>query len=73
MESAGRTFPADVSTVRVTGGPEFIETVAGLCSWGVDVEDDGRRVENNLKEVEDEESGERNVNDALYLFVAERG
>jgi DNA-directed RNA polymerase subunit M/transcription elongation factor TFIIS len=70
---SGSTFPTDVSTIRLTGDPEFIETVAGLFTWIVDMEDYSRRVEINLKETEDRETGETTGNYALYLSVAERG
>lgn len=69
----GSTFPTDISTIRLTGDPAFVETVAGLFTWIVDVEDYSRRVEINLKETEDKETGERTGNYALYLSVAERG
>ena len=69
----GSTFPTDISTVRVTGSADFIETVAGLFSWIVDMEDYSRRVEINLKQTEDKETGEQTGNFALYLSVAERG
>lgn len=69
----GSTFPEDISTVRLTGDPRFIETVAGLFSWIVDMEDYSRRVEINLKETEDKETGEQTGNYALYLSLAERG
>lgn len=69
----GSTFPTDISTVRLTGHAEFIETVAGLFSWIVEMEDYSRRVEINLKETEDKETGEQTGNYALYLSVAERG
>lgn len=69
----GSTYPTDVSNIRVTGDPEFIETIAGLFRWIVDMEDYSRRVEINLKETEDRETGEETGNYALYLSVAERG
>lgn len=69
----GSTFPTDISTIRLTGHAEFIETVAGLFSWIVEMEDYSRRVEINLKETEDKETGEQTGNYALYLSVAERG
>lgn len=70
---SGSTFPTDISTIRLTGDPNFIETVAGLFSWIVDMEDYSRRVEINLKETEDKETGRETGNYALYLSVAERG
>ena len=69
----GSTFPTDISTIRVTGSAEFIETVAGLFTWVVDMEDYSRRVEINLKQTEDKDTGEQTGNFALYLSVAERG
>jgi DNA-directed RNA polymerase subunit M/transcription elongation factor TFIIS len=69
----GSTFPTDISTIRLTGHAEFIETVAGLFSWIVEMEDYSRRVEINLKETEDKETGEQTGNYALYLSVADRG
>lgn len=69
----GSSYPADISNIRVTGDPHFIETIAGLFSWIVDMEDYSRRVEINLKETEDRETGEETGNYALYLSVAERG
>lgn len=69
----GSTYPSDVSNIRITGDPEFIETIAGLFQWVVGMEDYSRRVEINLKETEDRETGETTGNYALYLSVAERG
>lgn len=69
----GSSYPADISNIRVTGDPQFIETIAGLFSWIVDMEDYSRRVDINLKETEDRETGEETGNYALYLSVAERG
>ncbi|ERG99022.1 MAG: hypothetical protein J07HQX50_00164 [Haloquadratum sp. J07HQX50] len=69
---SGSTFPADISTIRLTGDPQFIETVAGLFSWIVNMEDYSRRVEINLQETEDRDSGETTGNYALYLSVADR-
>ncbi len=69
----GSTYPTDISNIRVTGDPQFIETIAGLFRWIVDMEDYSRRVEINLKETEDRETGEKTGNYALYLSVAERG
>lgn len=69
---SGSTFPTDISTIRLTGDPEFIETIAGLFSWIVDMEDYSRRVEINLKQVEERDTGETTDNYALYLSVAER-
>lgn len=69
---SGSTFPTDISTIRLTGDPQFIETVAGLFSWIVNMEDYSRRVEINLQKTEDRDTGETTENYALYLSVAER-
>lgn len=69
---SGSTFPTDISTIRLTGDPQFIETVAGLFNWFVDMEDYSRRVEINLQKTEDRDTGETTGNYALYLSVAER-
>lgn len=70
---SGSTFATDISKIRVTGNPEFIETIAGLFSWFIDMEDYSRRVEINLQQTKEKESGELTGNYALYLSVAERG
>jgi hypothetical protein len=68
----GSTFPTDISTIRLTGDALFIETVAGLFQWMVDMEDYSRRVQINLQETEDRDTSELTGNYALYLSVAER-
>lgn len=70
---SGSTFPTDISTIRLTGDPQFIETIAGLFAWIVDMEDYSRRVEINLKKTDDRETGMETGNYALYLSVTERG
>jgi hypothetical protein len=69
----GSTYPASISNIRVTGDPAFIETVAGLLKPIQDLEGAGTRVEINLQQTEDRDSGELTGNYALYLSVAERG
>jgi len=69
---SGSTFPTDISTIRLTGDAHFLETIAGLFTWIVDMEDYSRRVEINLKETEDRATGESTGNYALYLNVTER-
>lgn len=69
----GSTYPTSISNIRLTGDPEFIETVAGLFKPILDFEDSATRVEINLQETEDRDSGELTGNYALYLSVAERG
>lgn len=70
---SGSTFPTDISTIRLTGDPQFIETIAGVFTWIVDMEDYSRRVEINLKKTDDRETGKETGNYALYLSLTERG
>jgi hypothetical protein len=69
----GSTYPSSISNIRVTGDPAFIETVAGLLKPIQGLEGAGTRVEINLQQTEDRDSGELTGNYALYLSVAERG
>lgn len=70
---SGSTYPTDISTIRLTGDPEFVETVAGLFKTITQFESGNTRVEVNLQETEDRDTGEDTGNYALYLSVAERG
>lgn len=69
----GSTYPTSISNIRVTGDPAFVETVAGLLKPIQDLEGAGTRVEINLQQTEDRDTGELTGNYALYLSVAERG
>ena len=69
---SGSTYAADVSNVRVTGDAAFVETVAGLFRPLLETESRRTRLEINLQETEDRETGEPTGNYALYLGVAER-
>lgn len=71
-EHSGSTYPTSISNIRLTGDPQFIETVAGLFKSITDFEDNHTRVEINLQRTEDRDSGELTDNYALYLSVAER-
>jgi hypothetical protein len=68
----GSTYPTSISNIRITGDPAFIETVAGLLKPIQDLEGSGTRVEINLQQTEDRDSGELTGNYALYLSVADR-
>lgn len=70
---SGSTYPASISNIRITGDPAFIETVAGLLKPIQEREGPGTRVEINLQQTEDRDTGEMTGNYALYLSVAERG
>jgi hypothetical protein len=54
----GSTYPSSTSNIRVTGDPALIETVAGLLKPIRDLEGAGTRVEINLQQTEDRDSGE---------------
>lgn len=69
----GSSYPTSVSNVRITGDPTFVETVAGLLKPIQQLEDTSTRVEINLQETEDRDTGEFTENYALYLSVADRG
>jgi hypothetical protein len=69
----GSTYPTSISNIRITGDPAFIETVAGLLKPILDLEGSGTRVEVNLQQTEDRDTGDLTGNYALYLSVAERG
>lgn len=69
----GSSYPTSISNIRVTGDPAFIETIAGLLKPITELEQGRTRVELNLQQTEDRESGELNGNYALYLSIAERG
>ena len=69
----GSKYPTEISDVRVTGAPEFIETIAGLLKPLQKLENDKTRLELNLQQTEDRDTGELTDNYALYMSVAERG
>lgn len=68
----GSTYATSVSNIRITGDPQFIETVAGLFKSIQDFEDEHTRIEINLQQTENKETGELTGNYALYLSVARR-
>ena len=69
---SGSSYPTSVSNIRITGDPKFIETIAGLFKPIQSFEDGHTRVEINLQQTEDKETGEKTGNYALYLSVAHR-
>lgn len=69
----GSTYPTEISNIRITGTPEFIETVAGLLQPLEDCEGMNTRLEINLQRTNDRDTDELTDNYALYLNVAERG
>jgi len=69
----GSTYPTSISNIRITGDAQFVETVAGLLKPIQYLEGGNTRVEINLQQTEDRETGETTGNYALYLSVAQRG
>lgn len=70
---SGSKYPTDISTVRLTGGPEFVSAAGSLLKPILDFEDDNTRVEIKLQQTENRDTGELTDNYALYLSVADRG
>lgn len=70
---SGSKYATEISDIRVTGSPEFVEAVGSLFKPLLDFEDDETRLEINLQQTEDRDTGDLTDNYALYLSVAERG
>lgn len=70
---SGSKYATDISTIRITGQADFIEAVASRLRPLLDFEDDTTRVELNLQQTEDRDTGELTDNYALYVSVADRG
>lgn len=70
---SGSKYSTKISNIRLTGGPEFIEAAGSLLKPLLDFEDEDTRVEINLQQSEDRDTGELTENFALYLSIAERG
>lgn len=69
----GSKYPTEISDIRVTGSPEFVEAVGSLFKPLLEFEGEETRLEINLQRTEDRDTGELTDNYALYLSVAERG
>ena len=69
----GSKYATEISGVRVTGAPEFVEAVAGLLKPLRELEAEETRLELSLQQTEHRETGARTDNYALYISVAERG
>lgn len=70
---SGSKYATEISDIRITGSPEFVEAVGSLFKPLLDFEDEETRIEINLQLTEDRNTGELTDNYALYLSVAERG
>lgn len=68
----GSTYPTEISNVRLTGGPEFIEAAGSLMKPLLEFENATTRVELNVQQTQDRETEELTDNYALYISVAER-
>lgn len=68
----GSTFETDISNIRVTGDARFIETIAGLLTPLLNLENDETRVALYLKRTKVRDTENHTGNYALYLSVAER-
>jgi hypothetical protein len=72
-EFSGSKYATEISDIRVTGAPEFVEAVGSLFKPLLQFEGEDTRLEINLQRTEDRDTGELTDNYALYLSVAERG
>lgn len=73
-DHSGSTYPEEISNFRVTGSPEYITEMAKFVTWFLDFEGIDTRVEVNLQQVEDRDTGELQDDVyALYLSAAQRG
>jgi hypothetical protein len=70
---SGSKYPTEISDLRVTGAPEFVEAVASRLKLLLEFEDETTRLEINLQRTENRDTGELTENYALYLSVAKRG
>lgn len=70
---SGSKYPTEISGIRITGGPEFVEAVGSLFKPLLQFEGEETRLEINLQRTECRDTGELTDNYALYLSVAERG
>lgn len=70
---SGSKYATSVSSIRVTGDPVFVESVARFFREFSTFENEQTRLEINLQRTEDRDTGELTDNYALYLSVAERG
>lgn len=70
---SGSKYATEISDIRITGSPEFVEAAGSLFKPLLEFENDTTRLEINLQQAEDRDTGELTDNYALYISVAERG
>lgn len=69
---SGSLMGTDISSIRVSGDPEFITKFAALMKPILEFEASDTRLEINLGQVEDNDTNELTDNYSLYLNVADR-
>ena len=69
----GDRFPKPNSEIRIKGGPEFLETVAGLVKAFADYESVGTRLDIKLQKIKNRETGAETDTWSMYLKAVERG
>ena len=72
-DAEGSTYASPASEVRISGTPEFVETVAGLLKPFIATETDKTRLNINLQPIKDRDTGKITENYALHLHAVERG
>jgi hypothetical protein len=72
-DHSGSKYATEISSIRITGAPDFVETVAALLQPLLAWESSATRLAVNLQETEDRDSGDLTGNYALYLSAAVRG
>lgn len=72
-DHSGSKYATQISSIRVTGAPEFVETVAALLQPLLAWESSATRIDLKVQQTEDRDSGELTDNYALYLSAAVRG
>ena len=72
-DHSGSKYATKISSIRVTGAPDFVETVAALLQPLLAWESSATRLAVNLQETEDRDSGDMTGNYALHLSAAVRG
>lgn len=69
----GSTFSKNISDIRIKGDARFVETIAGLLRPFLACESGNTRLEINVQNVTDRETGTKTDAWALYLKAVERG
>jgi len=70
---SGSKYATEISDIRITGSPEFVEAAGSLFKPLLEFENDTTRLEINLQQTEDRDTKQLTDNYALYISVSERG